>query len=300
MLFAAVVPSICLVAVCFTSSVQATLPLTISHAGLRNDSCPVDAGTRASVMQTVKQTLDKVNTILNQRILCPCNTGQEWRRIAYVNMTDSSQQCPANLTFHSSPVRGCGRQSTAGGRCDSTFFSTDLTYSHVCGRIAAVQRGTPDAFYNAVSLGMNSIEQAYVDGISLTHGSAGSRQHIWTFAAAINQGDRRNNGEVICACTDASFNWGHQVPSFVGNDYFCDTGNLNPTYSFNTYFTNNPLWDGVGCAAASTCCELNMPPWFCATLPHPTSDNLELRLCHGERESSEEDIIITLIDMYVA
>ena len=31
------------------------------------------------------------------------------------------------------------------------------------------------------------IDGYYVDGVSLTHGGAGSRQHIWTFAAGITE-----------------------------------------------------------------------------------------------------------------
>ena len=31
------------------------------------------------------------------------------------------------------------------------------------------------------------IDSYYVDGVSLTYGGAGSRQHIWTFAAGITE-----------------------------------------------------------------------------------------------------------------
>ncbi len=45
----------------------------------------------------------------------------------------------------------------------------------------------------------------YVDGILLTYGPVGSRQHIWTFATAYSE----NWGEASwnCACTDTRRNW---------------------------------------------------------------------------------------------
>ena len=59
------------------------------------------------------------------------------------------------------------------------------------------------------------IDGYYVGGVSLTHGGAGSRQHIWTFAAGLSEVSRgyRNHG---CPCDAAPYSL---VPSFVGNDY---------------------------------------------------------------------------------
>ncbi len=39
--------------------------------------------------------------------------------------------------------------------------------------------------------------------------------------------------------------------------------------------------------------------WFCATLPQMTADDLEIRLCR-DSDSNDEDIIISLIEIYVA
>ena len=81
----------------------------------------------------------------------------------------------------------------------------------------------------------------------MTHGPAGSRQHIWTFAAALDeQEDPYFNGLYNCPCTNASVTWPYQVPSFIGNDYFCDTGNRGPGYSGDVYYSDDPLWDGEG------------------------------------------------------
>ena len=105
-------------------------------------------------------------------------------------MTDPSEVCPSNWTLHSSPVRGCGRHQFSDFSCDSVFFPLNgLRYYSVCGRVLGYQKGTTEAFWNSVSAGRTSIESSYVTGVSLTHGSVGSRQHIWTFAAAVCEQD---------------------------------------------------------------------------------------------------------------
>ena len=62
----------------------------------------------------------------------------------------------------------------------SVIFPVDgPQYTQVCGRVKAYQWGSNIAFfgYNANAL---TIDNAYVDGLSLTHRSP--RTHIWTFA----------------------------------------------------------------------------------------------------------------------
>ena len=50
--------------------------------------------------------------------------------------------------------------------------TVEQTYSEVCGRIDATPFGIPEALDNYIQLDY-SIEQEYIDGISLTHGSPG-------------------------------------------------------------------------------------------------------------------------------
>ena len=52
----------------------------------------------------------------------------------------------------------------------------------MCGRVTGYQSRTPDAFH-PYGHEERSLESYYVDGVSLTHGPTGARQHIWTFAA---------------------------------------------------------------------------------------------------------------------
>ena len=40
----------------------------------------------------------------------------------------------------------------------------------------------------------------------------------------------------------------------------------------------------------------NNPPWFCTTLPQPTTDDIELRNCASEA-TSNEDTLVQLVDI---
>ena len=100
-------------------------------------------------------------------------------RVAELDMTNSSHQCPSDFTLHTdSNRRTCGVSPRSG--CSSvTFSGLGLQYSRVCGKIKAYQVGSTDSF--SVPERPN-IDRGYVDGISITHGSP--RQHIWTLASA--------------------------------------------------------------------------------------------------------------------
>ena len=55
-----------------------------------------------------------------------------------------------------------------------------------------------------------SIELGYIDGISLTHGSPGSRMHIWSFLEALSV--RPTIARVICPCTNVNESWPYSFP----------------------------------------------------------------------------------------
>ena len=234
--------------------------------------------------------------------VCGCNSSGGWARVAYLNMTDPTQQCPSPwiLQTHSSePRRLCGR-SSSGASCASVTYSTfGINYSHVCGRVIGYQNSTPDAFGISNS-GSQTIEGYYVDGISLTHGSPGARQHIWTFVAGLTENDTLTYPLNSCPCADRTTELS-LVPSFVGNDYFCESGNPSLTHSFS-FYANDPLWDGQGCGS-SFCCELSYPPgvtppWFCKQLPQATTDDIEVRICGNEHNGSE-DTPVEIIELYI-
>ena len=188
-------------------------------------------------------------------------------RVAQLNMTDSSHQCPSGFMERSdSNIRTCVSSSSSPG-CSSSIANTVSTaYTRVCGRITGYQIGNTNAFFYYQNNMQSNITSHYVDGVSLTHGSP--RQHIWTFAAARDV--TRNNPDSKCPCIVS--NGVNQPPQFVGEDYFCDTGSTMDSIATGMFFTD-PLWDGEGCVSTNTCCSFNTPPWFYKKLPQPTTDN---------------------------
>ncbi len=163
----------------------------------------------------------------------------------------------------------------------------------MCGKIIAYQQGSPDAFHSTVIYNVG-LEGAYIDGISLTHGAPGSRSHIWSFVAAVNNFDL---AFVVCSCTNSN-PWPYTLPSFIGNKYFCDTGDHDAGFVNGMYYPDDPRFVGQGCGPDSTCCQFNSPPWFCTELPQPTSDDLEIRIC-GNGPISGEYVVISMIDVYI-
>ncbi len=88
------------------------------------------------------------------------------------------------------------------------------------------------------------------------------------------------------------------VQSFVGNDYFCESG--NPAQYSYTFYSNDLLWDGDGCSSQELqCCSAHPNlPWFHKTFNSSTTDYIELRLC-GSQYPSNEDVPISLYEIYV-
>ena len=222
-----------------------------------------------------------------------------WMRVAELDMTNSSHQCPSGLRQRTdSNIRTCVRDSNSRGCSSVTFSSATLEYSRVCGKVIAYQFASPDAFAPSAFApsgrpSNSSINTYYVDGVSLTHGSP--RKHIWTLAAAHNE---ETGLDANCPCTNNNTaSQATQPPAFVRNDYFCDTG--SSTRSTTTNFNaDDPLWDGAGCGSPNTCCSFNNPPWFYKQLPQPTTDDIEMRACRDE-DASNEDIAIEMVEIYI-
>jgi len=241
------------------------------------------------------------NSIATMELNCPCGGPGFWTRIAHLNMSDSSQQCPPNWNLTTTPVRGCGRST--GNGCDSAVFSSKgLPYSRVCGRVNVYQKGSTDGFGHYLLVNKSvGLEGPYIDGVSLTHGPAGSRQHIWSFVATLYEFTDGNYIAPTCSCSNSAIEWPYTIPPFVNNSYFCDSGHHGPTWNrtFVFVYSDDPMWDGEGCGPTSTCCQLNNPPCFCTTLPEPTTDDIELRICLDDAIPVYEDAIISIMDIYI-
>ena len=219
-----------------------------------------------------------------------------WTRIANVNMTNSSHSCPSSLvevSIDPKRPRLCTMPSTGIG-CSSTVFAVHGTsYEHVCGRIIGYQDRTPNAFFPYYRNRSLTIDDIYLDGVSLTHGSR-PRQHIWSFASALDETDGHQSG---CPCLNIGLVTQPVVPPFVGDDYFCDTGSADDVKN-DEFYADNPLWDGEGCGSQNICCFFNNPPWFSKRLDRSTSDDIEMRICRDAGRRNE-DVPLELIELYV-
>uniref|UniRef100_A0A1X7TEG5 Fibrinogen C-terminal domain-containing protein n=1 Tax=Amphimedon queenslandica TaxID=400682 RepID=A0A1X7TEG5_AMPQE len=110
-----------------------------------------------------------------------CGSGGGWTRLAYLDMSDSTVNCPSGFRLYQlGGVRVCGRPVANSGTCVS-----------VCGRVTGYQYNSPDGDYPGTYLeesygsiidpSHTDINSYYVDGVSITHGFP--RQHH--FACAV-------------------------------------------------------------------------------------------------------------------
>ena len=252
-----------------------TAQLSTEHQNLQTDISDVectDSEESLELYQNLQNNLTHQLKYVRNRVDKLSCGGHGWRRVVYLDMTDSSTTCPSGWQLTGYSKRTCGRVSTGFRTCDSaTFPVSGGEYTRVCGRIKAYQWGGTFAFYE-----YHRGHSASVDGVSVTHGSP--RQHIWTFAAGISEGNP--TGTYVCPC-DASIDI--RVPPFVGEDYFCESG-IHERWDgggsrHRTFHSTDTLWDGEDCLPSSMCCSQHNPPYFIKQLPTPTTDDIEARMC---------------------
>ena len=191
-----------------------------------NPSCPTQQQRENALRELRYVIVSNLNNVIRS-----CE-GIDWTRVAYLNMSDPTQSCPPAWRDRSANgVRVCGRPAGSNNQCHSTFYSTSgHSYDRVCGRVIGYQFGHTDAFSGG------SINQPYVEGVSITHGNP--RSHIWTLAAGRSENDGTGYS---CPCDG-----GPSAPSFVGDSYYCESG-YNGTDRPSGLYTSDPLWDGAGC-----------------------------------------------------
>ena len=131
----------------------------------------------------------------------------------------------------------------------------------------------------------------YVDGVSITYGSPGNRHHVYTYAAGVTE---LSVSSSACPCAG-----GTSTPSFVGSDYYCESGNPNPTWYDTTFYNYDVLWDGHLCRnAEATCCDPLTLPWFCKTFHTPITENMEVRICLDEGLNNE-NVALEFFELYI-
>ena len=216
------------------------------------------------------------------------NCGGEggWTRVVFVDMTEPGAACPQGLNqtmFNGAPY--CGRFASTGPGCVSAVVDNIISYQQVCGRVLGYQQNSPDAFRLFAN-----ISQVYFDGLAIMRGDP--RKHVWTYTAGSIEGISSSDG---CPCNSGSI---FSVPSFVGNDYYCESG--YSLYKCNSsVFTNDLLWDGQQCGGLEPpCCTHPNMPWFIKTLNETTTEGIELRACQSN-EGCLGSVPVFLIEIYV-
>lgn len=254
------------------------------------ESCP-------SLESVHQHILDQVVSVLSSTryfSIDQCGAGV-WYQLVSIDMSDEHSQCPNGwLEENAGRVRACGR-GTVGAICRSAFLNSDRHgYTKICGRAIGYQYGSTDAFY--VASRNEDVNEAYVDGLSITYGLP--RQHIWTFASGLSETGVGPGlyADSNCPCS------GYPGPTpqlYVGNNWYCESGNPNATTpDGGDLFTNDLLWDGEDCEG--TCCSNGKtPPWFSVELPGPTNEDIEARICSDENSNTNEDIFIKVFEIYI-
>ena len=243
------------------------------------------------LLKKISKSLEQL--VVSQRTFCG-STG--WTKVAHLDMSaDRSQQCPPELRLYDRTpyvVRACGRKVSSTGSCDSVTFSTNgVTYSEVCGRVLGYQ------YYGPRGVNMSrSIDENYVDGVSITRGSP--REHIWTLIANTFENSGYYPQSEIPGCPCANSTGGFQS-SFIGNDYFCESGNIHFLFAVGWIYNTDPLWDGKLCRQRERpCCDAPGIPWFHKVMDSATADDIELRVC-GLDETTYTDTPVGLYEIYV-
>ena len=238
--------------------------------------------------------MDLIAAVADGSIILSCaGVDGQWKRIADIDIS-TGDDCPTgwNKSSHNG-VSFCRAPSDDAG-CYSALFSTNgLNYSQVCGRARGYQKGSPDAFYSSSPLWAGSIDNHYVDGLSITHGNP--RHHIWTYAVGATDNAMSSNSNCPCSAHGGPF-----PPAFITSRYYCESG-TGDTVSDNAYYLSDPLWDGAGCSAGFfSCCSNTDQPWFHYQYLEvgATQDDIEVRICRDSPFSAEA-ILVDTLGLYV-
>ena len=238
-------------------------------------------------------TLDTIEEVIH-----PCGEGDWGDPVVSLDFSEhGDDDCPGNwVEVTKDGRRFCGGSSVGGGSavafCDAALFAVNKPYRRVCGKIVGYGYGNNEAFDTS-----GTIDDPYVDGLSLTHGVTGSRVHIWSFAIGLAElitGGFATDLSRLCPCHPDHPTL--SVPPFVNDDYFCESGlaTTGATLPSPTCHLDNPLWDGEDCI--SSCC--NNSPFFIRTLVSTTNSPLEIRLCNNANTGANN--LVEKIKIYVA
>ena len=221
-----------------------------------------------------------------------------WMRIGYFDMTQTLADCPSQLRmFTENNRKYCRRQVSRG--CTSVYFdSLSQQYTEVCGMVEGYQYGHLGGFQH--SNASKTPDDRYVNGISITHGSS-PRRHLWTYAVGLNANpDPHYYSTFQCPCTAGGTRATNILPTFLNDDYYCDSGSPDRRNYRTDHLFPDRLWDnfGLSCVSGSTCCDNPDQPWFKKKLTQPANQDVEMRWCADDSPTNEATAT-TRVELYI-
>ena len=101
-----------------------------------------------------------------------------------------------------------------------------------------------------------------------------------------------------CPCTVLGTS--RTLPTFLRDDYYCDSGIPSRNSFSNGHLYPDRLWDNSGpsCVSGSTCCDNPDQPWFKKKLTQSVIEDVEMRWC-GNASPSSEATATTRVELYV-
>ena len=178
-------------------------------------------------------------------------------RVAVLNNETRPLICTGDFVTVDHDTR-CVRNTEDPGCSHIVFPLMNMSYFQICGTVESTWFNYPDGFSRPNN---TTINDDYVDGISLTYGNTYNKNHIWTFIAdGLN---RRQD------CP-------RQIPEYVGNSYSCLVGDiLCPS-------TKNP-------------CSHE----FFRQFQRIVTEDIEMRLCRDENRRLNEGIYVGNLEIFV-
>ena len=221
-----------------------------------------------------------------------CGVEGGWTNIGHFLVTNT-MNCP-NSAFkalkkkvHGAQQYFCARKDPAPGCTTVAIPSRGIAYTRVCGLVGASQKGQTGGFYAT-----KSINEAYLDGVSITRIADGKRKHVMSLAAGYSEQASRKKA---CPCNTGAK--GGAPPLFVGNDYYCESGSSNEPDA-DTIYSNDVLWDRDSYQYLEKGCKKPMMPYFFHKITPKTTNNFELRLCRNIH-ANEGEVLLQGYEIYV-
>ena len=126
------------------------------------------------ILHQLDTKIDNLTSLLlrntDMELQLNCGPGM-WNPVAYLNMSDPSQQCPSVWReYRVCRQRICGRPENSNKGCITNRYLIYAQYSQVCGRVIGYGVRTPDGF---------RLSNADFDDINITSGA--QHTHVWSY-----------------------------------------------------------------------------------------------------------------------